>query len=132
MQKRFKEILIFVIGTTPQIITETIYALLHNSPPVYPDEIYVLTTSIGKEKIIETLINKKILQDMLKEYEIPEIPFTKENIIVARDSEGKEIEDIRTREDNEAIGELIIDFIRRKTLEADSGFIVPLLVEERL
>jgi CRISPR-associated protein (TIGR02584 family) len=120
MQKRFKEILIFVIGTTPQIITETIYALLHNSPPVYPDEIYVLTTSIGKEKIIETLINKKILQDMLKEYEIPEIPFTKENIIVARDSEGKEIEDIRTREDNEAIGELIIDFIRRKTLEADS------------
>jgi len=37
----FKEILIFVAGTTPQIITETIYALSQKTRPVYPDELFI-------------------------------------------------------------------------------------------
>jgi CRISPR-associated protein (TIGR02584 family) len=31
-----KEVFIFVAGATPQIITETIYALSQKDPPVYP------------------------------------------------------------------------------------------------
>ena len=43
--KKYREILIFVAGTTPQIITETLYGLIvGKKPPVIPDELYILTT----------------------------------------------------------------------------------------
>ncbi len=37
----YKEVLILVAGVTPQIITETIYALSQKQPPVYPDAVYI-------------------------------------------------------------------------------------------
>jgi CRISPR-associated protein (TIGR02584 family) len=65
-----KEVLIFVAGTTSQIITETIYALIHQKPPVYPDEIHVITTTHGKRLIKENrfiselvAISKSIFND---------------------------------------------------------------------
>lgn len=35
LKNGFREILVFVAGATPQIITETIYALSQKIPPVY-------------------------------------------------------------------------------------------------
>lgn len=110
----FREILIFVAGATPQIITETIYALSQKNPPIYPDEIYVITTSTGGKYINSTLLKKGILEEMEKEYNLPRIPLTKNSIIVVKDSKGKEINDIRDEIDNEAIGNLITEFIRNK------------------
>ncbi|ODA43496.1 hypothetical protein THER_1777 [Thermodesulfovibrio sp. N1] len=57
--EKFKEILVCVIGATPQIITETIYALANKNPPVYIDEIFIITTSTGKKQIENTLIKKR-------------------------------------------------------------------------
>lgn len=45
----YKEIFIFIVGSTPQIITETIYALAIGKPAIYPEEIYIITTAIGKK-----------------------------------------------------------------------------------
>lgn len=61
MKRQFKEILVCVIGATPQIVTETIYALTNKTPSVYPDKIYIVTTTIGKEKIQKYLLNDRIL-----------------------------------------------------------------------
>lgn len=113
--KRYREILIFVAGTTPQIITETLYGLMvTKEPPVVPDEIYVLTTEAGKNKIYEELINKGRLKDLQKEYGLPEIVFDENKIIVLRDFKGQALQDIREAEENEAVGDLIADFIRKK------------------
>jgi len=51
----YKELFIFVAGTTPQIITETIYALSQKKPAIYPHEIFIITTLTGKKVIKKSL-----------------------------------------------------------------------------
>ena len=110
----FKEVYIFVAGATPQIITETIYALAQREPPVYPDEIYIITTETGRRRIQETLIEKGILKAMQKEYGMPDIVLTEDSFIVARDGDGRVISDIRNESENESIGDLITTFVKEK------------------
>ncbi len=115
MQTKYEEVLVCVAGATPQIITETIYALANKNPPVYIDKIYIITTKTGKEKIKDTLIDRGILNALLNEYSLPPIDFSEESIIVI-ENEGKEIEDIRNASENEATADTIIKFIRELTL----------------
>jgi CRISPR-associated protein (TIGR02584 family) len=113
--KKYREILIFVAGATPQIITETLYGLIRQKkPPVWPDEIFVLTTLTGKEKIQQELIRKGRLQAFSREFGLKEIPLGEEGIIVLTDFKGNPLEDILGAEQNEAVGDLIADFIRKK------------------
>ena len=52
-----KDILIFVIGLTPQLITETLYYLTQVKKPfINVREVYVITTKSGKKGIIDNLI----------------------------------------------------------------------------
>ncbi|MHA1974143.1 MAG: CRISPR-associated ring nuclease [Candidatus Hodarchaeales archaeon] len=54
-----KNILISLAGLTPQVITETLYYLTQlHSPPIEISEIFILTTSLGKEKIISSLLDR--------------------------------------------------------------------------
>lgn len=113
--KSYREVLIFVAGTTPQIITETLYGLMvAKEPPVIPDEIYIITTEAGRNKICAELIKKGRLANLQKEYHLPEIPFSEENIVVLKDFKGCPLVDIREVEENEAVGDLIADFIRKE------------------
>lgn len=45
---QFREILIFVAGITPQIVTETIYALSWKEPPIHPYELYIINNGYRK------------------------------------------------------------------------------------
>jgi CRISPR-associated protein (TIGR02584 family) len=56
MEKQ-KQILLCVAGGTPQIITETLWALIKQPQPVCVDEIRVITTLEGREKILTGKIN---------------------------------------------------------------------------
>ncbi|MBM4334096.1 MAG: TIGR02584 family CRISPR-associated protein [Deltaproteobacteria bacterium] len=113
--KKYREILIFVAGATPQIITETLYGLiLQKKPPVCPDEIFILTTETGRKKIQEELIRKERLAEFQREFNLKRIPFAEDNIIVLTDFQGNPLDDIRGAEQNEAVGDLIADFIRKK------------------
>jgi CRISPR-associated protein Csx14 len=111
-QGRFKEVAIFVAGTTPQIITETIYALIHQKPSVYPDEIYVLTTKKGKEVLKSNLLDSGIFKTFCKEFKFEETKFTENSIVVIKNRAGKLLDDIKEGEDNEALGDFIAGFIR--------------------
>ncbi|MCX7913117.1 MAG: CRISPR-associated ring nuclease Csm6 [Thermodesulfovibrionales bacterium] len=110
----YKEILIFVAGSTPQIITETIYALAQKNPPIIPHKFYFITTSVGKKLIKKTLLEKGILKELSKELGLllPEIQ--NDSFIIAKNEEGIEIDDIRTKKENEIIGDLITSFIREQ------------------
>ncbi len=44
-----RQILIAGMGTSPAVLTETVWALAHQKKPVVPDEIVALITKIGKE-----------------------------------------------------------------------------------
>ncbi len=126
MPEGFRNILIFVAGATPQIITETIYALAMQNPPIYADEIYVITTRIGKRLIEQTLFKKEILKSLQDEYSLPPIPLSEKSFIVVKNKEGEELDDIRNSEDNEALGDLITSFIRENAQDASSRLLCSL------
>ena len=111
---RLKEVFIFVVGTTPQVITETVYSLALSRPPIYPDEIYVITTALGKQTLIENLIKRNILNDLISEYNLPEIRLNEENILIPEGRDNQPVEDICSYEDNEALGDLITSLVREK------------------
>ncbi len=115
-KKPFREIAVFVTGMTPQIITETIYALMQQtSPPVLPDEICVITTAKGKRHLESNLLQSGVWDAFFSEYGLDPVPLSADSFYVIRDKEGKPLEDIRSKEENEALGNLISDVIREKT-----------------
>lgn len=114
----FREILIFVAGATPQIITETIYALAMQDPPVYADELHVITTTAGSAVIQQQLITAGRLQQLYEEYRIPPASAPGIQIVLVTDPAGNPLEDIRTAEDNESAGDQISAFIRSKATES--------------
>lgn len=73
IQTPTRRILMCVSGMSAAIITETLYALLMQDPPFVPDEIHVVTTSTGKDKIIKELLTSdrghfhRLMQDYLPE-----------------------------------------------------------------
>lgn len=111
----FKEVLVCVAGATPQIITETLYALANKNPPVYINEIYIITTAVGKKLIEENLLKKGILNKLLDDYNLPSIKIDENSIIVIKDRNGFEIDDIRNESESEATGDLITSVIRKLT-----------------
>ena len=113
--RAFREILIFVVGTTPQIVTETLYGLTQECvPPVIPDEIHIITTARGKQTIEEELIAEGRLQAFYEEFRITSIPLDGESIHLVQDEESIPLDDIRNPSHNEAIGDFIADFLRKR------------------
>ncbi len=123
---RFKNVLIFVAGATPQIITETIYALAMQNPPIYTDEIYIITTTVGKKLILENLVERGIIKELQREYAMPEIPLEESSFIIIKDRDGRELDDLRNSEHNEILGDLIINFIRKKAQDPSARLLCSL------
>ena len=44
-------VLVAGIGTSPAVLTETVWALAHQDEPVVPNEVVVITTSSGKDAL---------------------------------------------------------------------------------
>jgi len=108
---KWREIFIYVAGTTPQIITETLYALHKLEPPVHPDELYIITTGKGAKVMQEILVDKGKLKEFCQEFNVA---YTPPCIITLKGMDGQMLDDIRTEEDNEVVGDFIIEFIREK------------------
>ena len=114
------QVLIAVTGMTPQVVTETLYALLeHRKIPV--DELFVITTAEGKDALMG--ISRRVSFPPLKQeidrlcaqYALPELSFDPAvNVFVARE-ESLELHDIRTDRDNQLFPNLIMEFIKTKS-----------------
>lgn len=51
-----RKVLMCVSGMSPAVITETLYALITQDEPFVPDEIHVITTLTGKDKVLRDLL----------------------------------------------------------------------------
>lgn len=118
-----KNILLAVIGLSPQVITETLYALHQNQQRI--DTIHVITTRDGKEMVYAHLLGGKDghYYKYLKEYRIDpgSIDFGYENIHVIKDENGIEIPDISDEKDNERLLKLCLEITFNLTKDPDTA-----------
>jgi CRISPR-associated protein (TIGR02584 family) len=118
-----KNILLAVTGLSPQVITETLYALHQNHRQV--DAIHVITTREGKEKIYAGLLSGENGQyyRYLKEYHIDPatIDFSHRNIHVIKDGHGNEIPDIVSEADNEQLLKKCLELTFRFTRDPETA-----------
>src|SRR5947209_15251583 len=54
-----RRILLAVTGLSPQVVTETVYALTRIEPAFVPTEVHLLTTGEGAERAKLTLLSEK-------------------------------------------------------------------------
>lgn len=112
-------------GLSPQVITESIYALaIKLEPAFFPTSLRIITTSEGRDKVLDRLSShgEGWLLRLCEEYGLPALDITDQDIVVppAIQAGGTGLEDIRTSEDNIAASDTISDLIRELTAEEDS------------
>ncbi|MBE8233757.1 MAG: TIGR02584 family CRISPR-associated protein [Endozoicomonadaceae bacterium] len=107
-----KNILLAITGASPQVITETLYAL-HVNGKTFPDEVYVITTTSTQEMLVKGLFEKGHLAKLKQEYALPNFKFDESHIWLIEDALGKPINDAKSIEDQTYMA----DFITRKVYE---------------
>jgi CRISPR-associated protein (TIGR02584 family) len=122
-----RRILLAVTGLTPQVVTETVYALFRAGEPI-PTEIHVLSTARGRDEARRSLFGDGPgwFGQLCRDYALPPIAFDETRLHALEDAAGKPLEDIRTREDNDRAADGITDWVRRLTRDADSELHVSL------
>lgn len=114
-----KNILLAVTGMSPQVVTETIFAL-YKDKNVVIDEVRIITTSKGAEQAwlglaMEDNGNESHLNQLCKDYNLPEIKFTKASIRIIPDANGNDVADARSIADHNSLADFIINEVRELT-----------------
>lgn len=121
--RRGRRILVAVTGLSPQVVTETVYALAVQRKPAWiPTEIRVISTSEGAERARLTLLGKDPgwFHRLRRDYGLPPIRFDESLIRGLRRKGGGALDDIRTAADNEAAADALLEEIRDATAKADA------------
>lgn len=119
-----RRILLAVTGLSPQIVTETLYALaMRTDPPWLPTEIHLLTTARGAEHARLNLLSQEPgwFHRLRDDYGLPDIRFDAECIEVIRDAAGNPLEDIRSQADNDATADAITERLRAFTADPETA-----------
>lgn len=119
-----RRVLLTVTGFSPQIVTETLYALcVCQDPPFVPTEIRLVTTSAGAKDAELSLLSDDPgwFHALRRDYDLPEMRFTPEDIDQLRDGDGNPLPDIRDRAENDRAADQIVDLVRELTGDPDAA-----------
>ena len=115
-------ILVAVTGLSPQIVTETLYALsVRQEPPFVPTEVRLITTEEGAERAKHSLLHQGWFHRLRADYDLPTIAFEPEHIHVLQDANGRPLGDIRSPEDNERAADTITEVLRTLTQDDNTA-----------
>ena len=115
-----RRILLAVAGLSPQVITETIYALAVAQDRAWiPNEVRLITTSEGAERARLALLSDEPgwFHRLLDDYKLPAIRFAPEHIHVLQDAWGEPLSDIRSPDDAERAADFITATVRELTAD---------------
>lgn len=117
-----KEILLALCGTSPAVITETVWAMAHEEPPRVPDRVVVLTTVKGRECVRKQLFQNGIWEKLRHALgaKAGQLCFgdTGDSIRIFTERAGaKELNDIQSETDGVAVGDFILEKLRQYTEE---------------
>ncbi|MDV3243111.1 MAG: CRISPR-associated ring nuclease Csm6, partial [Methylocaldum sp.] len=117
-----RRILLVITGLTPQVVTETLFALWQEAPETLPTEIHVISTAAGVERSRLTLVSEEAggVRRLCKDYRLPPIRFGADSLHTLTDGDGRPLTDIRSGEDNTAAADGITEWVRRLTEDDDT------------
>jgi len=123
-----RTILIAGMGTSPAVLTETVWALAHQKKPVVPDEIVVLTTKPGKEALRTAVMSGapsvwERLKAALRKKKIAidgKLVLGDTSIRVIPDEQGNEVDDLRTGVDNLRAADFMLGELRKYTEDTET------------
>jgi CRISPR-associated protein (TIGR02584 family) len=120
-----RKILLAVTGLSPQILTETVYALAVAGRPVFiPDEVHLITTADGAEYARHTLLDSGMgrFSELLRDYGLQgRIRFDADCIHLIPGIDGQPLHDIQTPEDNILAADAITKLVRHFTLSDETA-----------
>lgn len=119
-----RRILLAVTGLSPQIVTETLYALaVGNDEPFVPTEIHLITTAEGAERARLALLSDEPgwFHRLRADYRLPPISFDADHIHVLRDAAGQPLADIRSPQDNQSCADFITETVRELSADPTSA-----------
>jgi len=117
-----RRILLAVSGLTPQIVTETLYALAADEfAPFVPTEVHLITSADGARRAALSLLSDDLgwFHKLCADYHLPGVRFDRSCIHTMRDAHGQPMNDIRTPADNRAAADFITAQVR--SITADAG-----------
>jgi CRISPR-associated protein (TIGR02584 family) len=118
-----ERILLAVTGLSPQVVTETLYALAVRAEPRWlPTQIHLITTREGAERAKLALLSEHPggFHRLCGDYDLRGIAFSNEHIHVLPDADGQPLDDIRTPSDNQRAADHITELVRRFTTQETS------------
>ena len=115
-----KHTLLATTGASPQVVTETLYAIHHENLQ-WPDDIYLITTSVGKKAAVKGLLEEGHLQRLCIELNRPMPAFSGNHVLVTPGADGTEVEDARSLPDHEALANFIMTEVRNRTASPDTS-----------
>lgn len=119
-----RRVLLAVSGLSPQIVTETVYALaVQRDPAFVPTEIHLITTQEGRQRAALSLFSsdRNWFGRLCADYHLPPIDFNADHIHVITDAQGQPLRDIRSPADNQAAADFITEQVRHFTADADAA-----------
>jgi CRISPR-associated protein (TIGR02584 family) len=121
-----RRILLAVTGLSPQVLTETIYALTvgqtEPSKQFIPTEVHLVTTKKGAEHARLNLLSEspgqfhRLCSDYA-EHGLKDIQFETKNIHQITHEDGSTLEDIRDSDDNDIAADYITQLVRQLTAD---------------
>lgn len=117
-----RRILLVVSGMSPQILTETLYALTQKREPAFvPTEVHMLTTGSGAEHArLNLLVGSGQFLKFCADYTVDPAIFNEARIHCITSGE-RSLDDIRSVAENEAAADFITNFIRTHTADEESA-----------
>lgn len=120
-----RRILLCVTGLSPQIVTETLYALaIDHQPAFVPTEVHLLTTIDGARLAQASLLHPDGGQYLALFTEWPQITqplLSTDTIHIIAGPDGEQLADIRTPEENAAAADAIASVVRELTRDPEAA-----------
>jgi len=119
-----RRILLAACGLTPQIVTETLYALAAARQPRFvPTEVHLVTTREGAQRARLSLLSEEPgwFRRFCQDYHMEGIRLDEDAIHVLEGADGEPLSDIRTLEENARTGDVITELVRRLTLDDEAA-----------
>lgn len=111
-----RRILLAATGLSPQIVTETLYALaVEREPAFVPTEVHIISTAEGAERVQLELLHPATghFHRLCRDYGLNAIRFDDECIHTIKGSNGLPLDDIQTDQHNRLAADAITEVVRK-------------------